>query len=236
MTITVRDAVGFGLVFVMLGVFGVKGLFASWRADSLDAEIATMRSEQLIKVVDSSGWETHVLEATADLEQRLIESRDSTSLLTDEKAALSDQILTLGGSLRYMSDMYAEIAGRIDESTPAVIHAENTESPDSATGTVKDGLLAADLVYRFARSTFGVTSYSLMIEMTTGFSELPDGRLLAVARATDERVRLSYGETFYQPPPPVQFCSVGTKAKWALYGAGAVGISTSIARAIGGAP
>ena len=207
--------------------------FGLWQMGSLEAkadriELRRIRAERLMASIDSAGWEARLVDATEGLEAQLQEARESGALLAEEKADLAAEVETLGGELRAMADMYVELAGSI-RTHDATVHVSDTAAvqPDSVTAPVDDGLLRGKIAF-FPPSSFDL-DYRLQVALALGWIDAPDGRLLITARATDSRVGLSYGDVFYQPPAPVAYCSVGEKARWATYGAGALELGQLVA-------
>jgi hypothetical protein len=207
-----------------------------------DARVDSLRTDLLVAGVDSAGWEVRLVGATEGLEAQLQELGDSTALLATEKAALALEVESLGGQLRVVADMYASLAGSI-EAHDATVHtsARDGEStvdvpyPDSVTAPIDDGLLSGRLAF-FPPSALDL-QYRVELALALGWIEAADGRALVTARAEHPNVTLRYGEVFYQPPSPVEFCSFGTKATWAGIGGGVaelVRLITSLVNPKGG--
>ena len=57
---------------------------------------------------------------------------------------------------------------------------------------------------------------------------------MGVAQSADERVTLRFVNTYWDPPPPEQYCGWGTKLTWGLGGAGVAGVTGTLARAFSG--
>lgn len=216
------------LVLLTAATLGFAGLWQieKWSASSDRVALAAMKAEALIESIDSAGWELRVVEATEGLEEQLRESRDSTALLFQEKAELAAQVQTFDGRIAVLMDMYAGAVGQIEEH--GTVHvAEGQEvtpdtSPDSITAPINDGLLSGRLKFT-PPDSLGI-DYALRLALALGVVDLPDGRQLLNAKASDARVALRFGDVFVQKPEPVAFCSIGTKAKYTGIGAGVLAL------------
>jgi len=211
---------------------------------SADARVDSLRTETLAARASAMGWETRFAGTTEALARQLQERRDSLVLLSQEKADLAREVELLGGRLESMVDLYASAVGTI-EAHDAVVHRSDLigsdpsggQLVDSITGHVSDGLLSADVKATVEPPTVSIPSYSVELALALGWTVGADGRALATAMPLDPRVTLRIGEAWYSPPPPVNYCGWGTRAKWALGGAavgGAVGFGGGVA--IGGLP
>ena len=192
-----------------------------------DARVDSLRTETLAARADAMGWETRLMRATESLDARLQAADSTVGLLTAEKAALAREVETLGGRLSSMVDLYAGVVGSI-ETHDATVHGpergsnEPRAEPDSVTAPIDDGLLSGRMVY-VPPATLGL-EYSVELALALGWVEAPDGRALVTARAADPRVQLRYGDVFWSPSPPVQYCGWGTRLAWGLGGAVAGGV------------
>jgi hypothetical protein len=209
--------------------------------DARDARVDSLRTETLTARAAAMGWETRLASATEDLELRLQELGDSTALLAREKAELAREVEELGGRLATMVDLYASLAGTI-ETHDAVVHSsdsahtgESVYSPvnkvDSVTAAIDDGLLSGRMAF-VPPSTLDL-DYSVRLALALGIIEAADGRLLATARAEDPRVALTFGEVYWSPPAPVNYCGIMTRIGWGLGGAG-IGFGAGLT--LGGLP
>lgn len=202
---------------------------ANERRDSLATVALEARAAEL-------GWETSFARETErgqTLARWLQDSRDSTALLQDEVAELAREVETLGGELRVVAEMYARAVGQI-EAHDAVLHT-SAEGPDSITGHVDDGLLSADVTATLEPPTVAIPRYSVELALALGWIEAPDGRALVTARASDPRVELRFGETYYDPPAPIQVCTFGQRLEAGAWGGGiALGIRELLATLAGG--
>ena len=214
--------------------FGFKSCGAKADAAEAREELARIQSEALITAIDSAGWELRVAEVAGDLMGRLQEADDSIDALATEKAELARQVATLGGQLREITDMYAQAVGQIEAHGEAHV-SEGQEvtadtpvdtSPDSITASFDDGLLSGRLVYR-PPLTLAIDPYRVSLSLTTGIVELADGRWASVARSSDPRVGIETVRSYMDPPEPVAYCSLGSKAK--AFGWGALGGSLATA-------
>jgi hypothetical protein len=201
-----------------------------------DAVRDTLRTEELAHRADSLGWAVRVeaaLGANRSMMEVLQEREDSLDLLSLHASALAREVELLGGRLLTVSRMYAEAVGSI-ERHEAVVHRSDLirsdQAPDSITGHVSDGLLEADVTATIDPPSVALPRYSVALELVTAVTETPDGRALFTARAGDPRVTIAHRETYWQPPAPVEFCSVGTKLKAAGVGGGLVEVTHLIAR------
>lgn len=184
-----------------------------------DARLEELRTEALELRLDSAGWETRLVGATANLEELLQEAGDSLELFAAENADLARQVEELGGELRAVATMYAELAGSI-EAHDATVHGPPA-APDSISAGISDGLLEGRLVYR-PPATLAIDPYHVRLALALGWVEAPDGRALLTARAQDPRVALSFGDVYYQAPAPVEFCGFGAKVKAGVVGGASV--------------
>jgi len=202
----------------VLAVALLASLFVNGRRiEGRDARLEQLRTEALELRLDSAGWETRLVGATADLERRLQEAGDSVGLFAAANAELARQVEELGGELRTLAIMYAELAGSI-EAHDATVHTSTPGAPpDSISAVINDGLLSGRLVYR-PPATLAIDPYRVELALALGWIEAPDGRALLTARAAHPNVRLSFGDVYYQPPNPVTFCGFGAQLK-----AGAMG-------------
>lgn len=181
-----------------------------------DPRLQQLRTELLEARAGSMGWETRLAAATAGLEARLATTRDSVGLLRGEKAALAREVEAMGARITALVDMYAEARGQIE--AQGTVHGTSQE-PDSVTAPIDDGLIEGRVAYLPPTSSFSL-DYVARLSIVLGLVDAPDGRLLVTARGTDPRVELSYGSVFYQPPPPVRVCSIGTRLEWGAWGVG----------------
>lgn len=212
------------LPWLLAGVLAVLLLLSECGARRLEAEsdarVDSIRSEELAAQTSALGWETRFALTTEALTERLLSLMDSTALLGEEKAELARQVELLGGRLALLTDLYAEFRGTI-ETHDAVVHSSPANItgniPDSVTAQVNDGTLSGRLVYR-PPSTLAVDPYRVALELVLGLAETPDGRALVTARSPNPAVSLRYGDVFWSPPPPVQFCSLGTRLEWGAWG------------------
>ena len=197
----------------------VSGRLEARGIDRDRAELAQLKAERLVEIVDSAGWSVRLVEATRDLERKLQAEESRGALLEAEKAALAREVETLGGELRALADMYADLSGQI-ETHDAVVHASDSSAsvPDSVTAQVDDGLLSGRIAF-VPPSTLDL-EYRARLALVLGWVEAPDGRALITAKAEHPSVTLSFGEVFYQPPAPVAYCSLGQRAKTAGWSIG----------------
>lgn len=181
-----------------------------------DAQLDSARTQTLALRADSMGWSVRLEGATADLNARLHLVADSNDVLEVATAALAREVDLLGGQVRSLAEMYLGAVGQIEAA--GVVHARDPESlPDSVTAEVDDGLLAARLYYR-PPNVLGADPYRVSIELVSAVTETPDGRALFTARAADPRVTVRLGDVYWSPPPPVNYCGLGTRVKWGLGG------------------
>lgn len=228
-----RDAMPWLICAGLALWLGLSSWLHGRQVEDRDARIDSLRTVELLARLDSTHWQTIQAQTVTDLEELLQRANDSTDVLASDKAQLAQDIETLGGQLRALTDMYANAVGQI-ESHEATVHASDTAraAPDSVTALVDDGLLRANLSF-VPPQTLGI-DYRVRLALTLGWLEAPDGGVYATARASDDRVELRYGDAFYQPPDPVEFCGLGTKATWAGIGGLSAGVLRGLARAIGG--
>lgn len=226
------------IVSTMLLVALVFSTCASNRSHhEKDAQLDSIRSEEIRLRLDSANWSTNVatLIERDNLLGVLIErTQDSLGILIADKTELVRQVEMLGGQVIALSDMYLGAVSQIE--AHGTVHSEAPGTVDSVTADVDDGLLAAHLFYR-PPATLGADPYTVTIEMVGSVSELPDGRALFAARASDTRVNIRMGDVFYQPRPPVEYCGLQTRIGWGLGGlaiGSAVGFGAGIS--LGGLP
>lgn len=182
--------------------------------DERDARVDSLRTEQLRLQLEARGFETRLASATDDLERRLQESVDSTDALSRINAELAREVELLGGSVRSLAEMYVGAVGTIEASAAEAFRSAPDAPPDSIVGDVTDGLLRARVRATVTPPTVGIPAWSIdSLALVASVSETADGRALFAARAVDPRVTIQLGDVYYQPPPPVAFCSFGTRAK-----------------------
>lgn len=214
-------------ILLLVATIAAIGFFAAWQltglqANRADSRVRVLRTELLAVRLDSAQWATRLVESTEGLEERLQFSRDSTVLLSSEKADLAREVEALGGRILVLADMYAEARGQLEAAATTHESVGNTTEiiTDSITAPFDDGLLRGRVAYFPAPSHFSV-QYTAHIALALGMIDTPDGRMLLSARAPDSRVALSYGEVLFQRPEPIRVCSLGQKAGAGLkvYGA-----------------
>lgn len=179
-----------------------------------DPEVQRLRTAVLAANAQAQGWYTALVQGTTSLTLQLMEAEDSVGLLRAEKAALAREVRALGGEIRVMADLVAELRGQLE--AQGTTHGP-LEAPDSITARIDDGLLEGRVVYFPAASLFSL-DYTARLALVLGVVAAPDGRALLVARGTDPRVQISYGQVYYQPPPPLQVCGLGERLRWGGYG------------------
>lgn len=179
-----------------------------------DPEVQRLRTALLSARAEAQGWYTALVEGTMAMEQQLMAAEDSMGLLAQEKAELAREVLALGGEIRVMADMVAELRGQLE--AQGTTHGP-AGAPDSVTAPIADGLLEGRVAYFPGPSRFAL-DYVARLSLVLGVVEAPDGRALLVARGTDPRVQLSYGQVYYQPPAPLPVCGLGERLRWGGYG------------------
>ena len=218
-----RDRIAVGVLLAVGLVLAVSNCSKGRELAAAEARVAELQTERLAAVLDSAGWEIRLQEATEGLEERLAEAArsDSTDFFRDVAAELAVEVETLAGRVTTIASMYAEAVGQI-EAHDAVVHASEGSAavPDSITGRVDDGLLAANVWASVQPAAVALRSYAIRFDIVTSVTETADGRALFAARAEDPRIEIGYRETYWQPPPPESYCSLGTRLTWALGGAG----------------
>lgn len=207
-----------GAPWLVAGVLAVAllAVLSLPRKPQEDPRVLRMRTELLAARAEAQGWRQTLVEATGDLEEQLLATRDSMGLLQEEKAALAQEVEALGGRIQVLADMYADVRGQL--TAAATVHGPG-ESPDSVTARLDDGLLTGRVAYFPLPRTFDL-EYVARLGLVLGVIEAPDGRALLTARSPDERVDLEYGATYYQRPEPIRVCSLSQRLTWGGYGAG----------------
>lgn len=208
-------------VAIALGAWAIlSALLHGRQLEDRDARVDSLRTVALEAATAAMGWETRLVSATDGLERRLQEAVDSSDVLELANAELAREVEELGGELRAVATMYAELAGSIEVHDATVHVSAPGAAPDSVTAAVDDGLLSGRLVYR-PPATLAIDPYRVELALALGWIEAPDGRALLTARAANPRVRLSFGDVYYQPPAPVEFCGFGAQLKAGAIGGGA---------------
>lgn len=181
------------------------------------AELATMRTEKLEAEAQAAGWRTALVDV-GNIGEQLQVTNAENALLLEEKRELVDQVATLGGQVRVLTDMYADLSGQI-ETHDATVHVSDSTSsaPDSVTAPIDDGLLRGRMAF-VPPSTLGL-EYRAHLELVLGVSETADGRALLTARSPQERVDLSFGDVYWQPPAPIERCGFWCHVRAGLWGA-----------------
>ncbi len=223
---------------VASGLFLVGGLLFMVRTCTLSGELAAadaaanlLRTEELLEDADAAGWEAALVESRDGLTRRLQEANDRGALLEGEKAELARSAELLGGELRIMADMYADVVGQIDAHEAVVFAPDaSTGAPDSVVAQVDDGLLRGSI--RFRPPAELSLEYRIRLGIALGIVDTPDGRAMITAKAEHPKVELSYGELYYDAPAPVQYCSIGTRAAWGLGGAGVGSVAVLLAKLV----
>lgn len=213
------------LVAGALAVLLVLSQCAAGRAvDDRDARVDSLRSEEIAARADAMGWETRFSSTVPNLARALQEAQDSAGLLSEAKDSLAREVELLAGRLSVMADLYADLRGQI-EAHDAVVHISDSTkvAPDSVTAYVDDGLLNGRIA--FIPPDVLDLEYQVQLALTLGWIEVPDGRMLVTARAQHPNIALSYGDIFYAPPAPVEFCSLSTKLTWAAGGTAVGGLA-----------
>ena len=194
-----------------------------------------LRTEALVGATELAGWEVRLVDATSDLGKRLQEQSDRGDLLEKEKSELARQAETLNGRISALADMYADARGQITILDGRIFASDaSTTIPDSVTAEIDDGLLRGNLAF-YPPSSLAL-EYELHLAIALAFVDAPDGRMMATAMSDNPRVELRYGEVFYQPAPPVEYCSVGTRVTWGLGGLGVGAAAQLIKSILGGSP
>lgn len=190
-----------------------------------NAERDRARSEELRLRADSAGWATAFaieVEHGESLSSVVAAQDQRLRILAPAVDSLVRQVELLGGQVRTLSSMYLSAVGAIEraDATAHFSMSNNTGNiPDSITGHVSDGLLEADVTATIDPPSVALPRYSVALELVTAVTETPDGRALFTARAGDPRVTIAHRETYWSPPAPVAYCSLGTRAKWGAGGA-----------------
>ena len=207
-----------------LALVSLQATCAQRALDAANAELDSLRTEELAARTEAAGWETRLVEETDGLEGQLREAIEREALHVQEKAELAREVEALGARLTAVMDLYADARGQI------VAHAEVHQGPeeysdeyspplpDSITAPLDDGFLTGRVAYFPAPQEFDL-AYQVHLALTAAVAEAPDGRGLLTLMPEDPRVALSYGEVLFQRPEPVRFCGFGQKLQWAGYGA-----------------
>ncbi len=198
-----------------------------------DAAANALRSVALAYEGAADGWRIRLVDASDDLEGLLQEERDRGGLLEEEKAELARQAETLNGRISALADMYASARGQITILDGRIFASDaSTPMPDSVVAEIDDGLLRGRMAF-FPPSRLDL-EYRLGLALVLGFIDAPDGRSLVTAMSDNPRVDLRYGEVFYQPAPPVEYCPVGTRLTWGLGGVGVGSVAALLKSILGG--
>ncbi len=225
------ERVALGVILAVALLLQVKTCGLSRDLAAADAAANLLRTEELLEDADAAGWEAVLVESRDGLTRRLQEANHRGALLEEEKAELARSAELLGGELRVMADMYADMAGQIDAHDAVVFASDaSTGVPDSVVASVDDGLLRGSI--RFQPPDELSLEYRIRLGIALGIVDTPDGRAMITARAEHPKVELSYGELFYDAPAPVQYCSIGTRAAWGLGGAGVGSVAVLFAKLV----
>ncbi len=218
-------------IALLLGI-GVLLMFKSCsltrELQAADAAANLLRTEELAEDAAAAGWETALVERTNGLTRRLQDATDRNGLLAKEKAELARSAELLGGELRVMVDMYADVVGQIDAQNVVVFASDTSATvPDSVVAHLTDSLLTATVRYR-PPADLSIEEYRIRLALTLGVVDAADGRQLVTAMAEDERVGLTFGNVYIEQAAPVAFCSIGQKGKYVGIGAGVLALIQAI--------
>lgn len=216
---------------VMVGVLVVVGTINHFAHERELADVRhaldTLASNEIVRrAADSLQWETVIAAETQDLLSLLQSRAESVEDMSARIIGLLEVVESLEGRVATATAINVNLAAalRTDSAAATVFAADPTSPPDSITAPYDDGLLSGTIAFFPPDTTFGL-DYSAAIRGSIVTAELPDGRWSVFAAAEDSaRVSLEFGEVFVQPAPPIRFCPLPVKAKWAGIGAAALAL------------
>ncbi len=211
------------------------------RKDPVPHDVAVARTDQMIAILQDSGWVVQTAATASDLTSRLSKLEGDTTRLARQMRALAEQAQIAGAEVRGMAELRAEA------STSLQLQAEQygdsllrlSRDPtyagvarglvDSVTAHFDDGVFAGRVSYYPYRSQFGL-DFLARFGAALAITNQPDGRVLFAAIANDPRIKLTLENPLWSPPPPMQVCSIGTRLRWGLGGIVAKGLFDLVPR------
>lgn len=215
-------------LILALTAFSIASQFVHGRQTrGLQHTLDTLASNEIIRRAgDSLQWETVVATVTTDLQSEIQSRVESNEELSARVLGLVETVVSLEGRVATATEINVNLAAalRTDKASTTVFATDSLSLPDSITSPYDDGLLSGTIAFFPPDTTFGL-EYEAAIRGSILTAELPDGRWSVFAAAEDSaRVKLEFGEVFVQPAPPMQFCPLPVKAKWAGIGAAALAL------------
>ena len=195
-------------LILALTAFSIASQFVHGRQTrGLQHTLDTLASNEIIRRAgDSLQWETVVATVTTDLQSEIQSRVESNEELSARVLGLVETVVSLEGRVATATEINVNLAAalRTDKASTTVFATDSLSLPDSITSPYDDGLLSGTIAF---------------------FPPDTDGRWSVFAAAEDSaRVKLEFGEVFVQPAPPMQFCPLPVKAKWAGIGAAALAL------------
>ena len=184
---------------------------------------AGLRTDVMIERLEADGWEVVEAEAQSDLIATLAALEGDTARLNRRVAEMARQAFVAGAELRAVTELQLQaetalrLAGEVHETAetlpgPETASGGDNATPDSVTSTFGDGVFSGRVSYFPAPSEFGL-ELRARIAAALVITEAADGRTLFSAAPSDPRVNLQLQASSWQPPAPLQVCSLGQKVR-----------------------
>ena len=176
---------------------------------------AGLRTDVMIERLEADGWKVVEAEAQGDLIATLAALEGDTARLGQRVAEMARQAFVAGAELRAVTQLQAKAEAQLR--LEGEVHGADTvhlpyQGPDSVTSTFDDGLFSGRVSYFPAPAEFGL-ELRARIAAVLAITEAADGRTLFSAVASDPRAVVTLSGASYQPPDPVQVCSLGQKVR-----------------------
>ena len=220
-----------GLVVILLARDGCRG------KPPVDPA-APARTDAMIQALRDEGWTVMEAAVVSDLIKHAASLEQDTAKLHRALAKLAQEAFVAGAELHAVAELHAEaatalrLAGVEHGDTLRRLTRGDTAAyagllppfmPDSITAEFDDGVFSGAVGFLPRENEFRL-GIRARIAAALAIVEGADGRVLFSAVPSDERVTLSIQGASWQPPAPVQHCSLGTRIRWGLGGL-AVGVA-----------
>jgi hypothetical protein len=182
-----------------------------------------LRSAALVEDLKSKGFDVIPAQEHRDLLTSLQRAEDSVDILSVARADLARRVEIMDGRVRSAVNATVEaraaleLVGHVDT---VLVDVPTTVAVGGVHWSYDDSTFAVEADYHPP----GGLSLDLAARprLLLAWVETPDGKLIATATTTDDRVKLQLSEAVYQLPAAQPGCGLRCKAKIALYTAAAV--------------
>lgn len=192
---------------------------------------APLRTEEMIRRLQGSGWVVAEATEQKNLVHALQQARDSTDWYRERAADLGRQAELAGAHVDAVAEMRAQAETALRLSGEAFVDSTLNRPPsepqvrvDSVATPFSDGVFSGRVAFYPPRDTFFL-SLRADVRAALAVTTTADRRLLFSAVPEDPRVSVSFARAEYELPPPVLRCPLGTRVRWGGMGVLAGGVA-----------